>query len=56
MKTKDLQEFNNADSFNLLVNNGAAAGQVIYHVSSNPFFELLISAILEEENPHCYHI
>lgn len=23
-----------ADSFNLLVNNGAAAGQVIYHVSS----------------------
>lgn len=23
----------NADSFNLVVNNGAAAGQVIYHVS-----------------------
>lgn len=28
-----LLNLNLADSFNLLVNNGAAAGQVIFHVS-----------------------
>lgn len=34
---------NLADSFNLLVNNGAAAGQVIFHVSKmlSIFFPLL---------------
>lgn len=36
----------------MLVNNGAAAGQVIYHVSSNPFLDYLISAILEEGKLH----
>ena len=33
VKTNNIESFNLADSFNLLVNNGAAAGQVIFHVS-----------------------
>lgn len=33
----DILKFDSTDSFNLLVNNGAAAGQVIFHVSYTMF-------------------
>jgi hypothetical protein len=33
----------NTDSFNLVVNNGAAAGQVIFHVST--IFKLRVGSI-----------
>lgn len=35
-----IESWYHADSFNLLVNNGAAAGQVIFHVSFCYFFLL----------------
>lgn len=37
-----------SDSFNLLVNNGAAAGQVIFHVSN-----ILTFLLIPEEGSLC---
>lgn len=40
-----LEDLTYADSFNLLVNNGEAAGQVIYHVSSTCISKPFISTV-----------